>query len=326
MSLPTRPAEYHQLLHGPRARPWKPVVTLLLVLGAWAALIVAVSIVAVVASLGAGLDSLPELGLSDPSNPLAFGLGNLLLAALIPTATLSTWAVHRVRPGFVSSVVGRVRWGWLARCTLSVLPIWLIGLPAFALLSGESLTAAMEPNWLALAVLVLVSTPLQAAGEEYFFRGWLLQNVGAWSDHRWIGWGLGTTLSATLFALAHGSMDAWILIDLVLFAVVACWLTWRTGGLEAAIAIHTVNNVVGLLLVLYAGGFGDAFISEQSAGSPWQVGQSAILQGTALAVIWWQARRQQVARRHTPGPMAAPSDAPPPGYGSPGISPAGTNG
>ncbi|MER2134496.1 MAG: CPBP family intramembrane glutamate endopeptidase, partial [Arthrobacter sp.] len=37
-------------------------------------------------------------------------------------------------------------------------------------------------------------------------------------------------------------------IDVAVFAVAAGWLTWRTGGLEAAIALHVVNNLVVLAL------------------------------------------------------------------------------
>ena len=44
-------------------------------------------------------------------------------------------------------------------------------------------------------------------------------------------------LSAATFSLAHGSLDPWILLDLAAFAVAAVLLTWRTGGLEAAVAL-----------------------------------------------------------------------------------------
>ena len=48
-------------------------------------------------------------------------------------------------------------------------------------------------------------------------------------------------------------MDVWIWIDIGSLAVAACWLAWRTGGIEAGIALHVVNNLavtfaVGILL------------------------------------------------------------------------------
>ena len=39
---------------------------------------------------------------------------------------VATRAVHRVRPGFVSSVAGRLRWRWLLHCLLAVLPLWVV--------------------------------------------------------------------------------------------------------------------------------------------------------------------------------------------------------
>ena len=36
-------------------------------------------------------------------------------------------------------------------------------------------------------IIVLVMTPFQAAGEEYLFRGWLMQNVGAYFSRPIIG-------------------------------------------------------------------------------------------------------------------------------------------
>ena len=49
----------------------------------------------------------------------------------------------------------------------------------------------------------------------------------------------GVLVSAVLFALAHGLGSAWGFADLVFFASVASWLSLRTGGLEAGIAMHT---------------------------------------------------------------------------------------
>ena len=43
-------------------------------------------------------------------------LPNLSLIVLIPAAMLSIWAVHRIRPRFLSSVAGGLRWRWLLRC------------------------------------------------------------------------------------------------------------------------------------------------------------------------------------------------------------------
>ena len=56
-----------------------------------------------------------------------------------------------------------------------------------------------------------------------------------------------------LFALAHGAQDAWLFGDRFAFALVASWLAWRTGGLEAPIALHVANNLVSLVFTASTG-------------------------------------------------------------------------
>ena len=55
--------------------------------------------------------------------------------------------------------------------------------------------------------------------------------------------------------------DPWVLADLPV-AVVASILTWRTGGLEAAIVMHTVNNIGVFVVTVTIGGWAEAFVGE----------------------------------------------------------------
>jgi len=100
------------------------------------------------------------------------------------------------------------------------------------------------------AVVVLLTTPLQAAGEEYLFRGYLLQAFGSFLRNRWVA----VVGTATLFALAHGAQNFPLFFDRFAFGLIAGWLVTRTGGLEAGIALHAVNNFVAFGLAL---SFGD---------------------------------------------------------------------
>ncbi len=327
--MPRKPVEYQHLLTGPRARAWKPPVALLLALSAWAAGMVFTALSLVVYGLATGAPlSQQAAGDLDLADPFVFGVGNVVIAALIPTATLSIWAVHRVRPGYVSSVVGRLRWRWLLRCAALLVPIWVPYVLLSTWLGGGTLTLQPEPKWALLLPIVLLTTPLQSAGEEYLFRGWVMQNLGVWIRRPGAALVVSALVSAVLFALAHGSADPWILLDLCVFAAAAVLLTWRTGGLEAAVAMHAVNNVVGLLFTIGAGGFADAFITGTSSGSPWQVLQSAVVEGLAVVLLLSQARRRGIDRRYRPAadPLP-PTDAalPAPGLpGMPGFSPRGT--
>ena len=65
---------------------------------------------------------------SDIANlsPVGFIYLNLTLIVLIPASGLSIWIVHGIRPGFLSSVAGRIRWRWMLRCIAVILPLWAV--------------------------------------------------------------------------------------------------------------------------------------------------------------------------------------------------------
>ena len=199
-------------------------------------------------------------------SPTAFVVVNLSLIVLIPVSGLSIWIVHQIRPRYLSSVAGGIRWRWLARCALVVLPLWLIYL-ALGLLVAPPESPRPE-QWLPLLIIVLVMTPFQAAGEEYLFRGWLMQNIGAWFARPIVGLVVSVTVSTVAFAAAHGSPDPWILGSIGCLAVAAGIAAYRTGGLEAGIAMHAVNNVLAFGAVLMFGGWDEAFVGCRHPGHP----------------------------------------------------------
>jgi membrane protease YdiL (CAAX protease family) len=235
--------------------------------------------------------------------PAAQLVGDLSLAALIPAALLATWAVHRVRPGFVSGVAGRLRWAWLARCVLATLPVFVVSIGLGFVVDPPA--AARPAQWGLLLLLALVVTPFQAAGEEYLFRGWLVQNVAAWFAQPLTGWVVSTVASAALFALVHGSLDPWILLDIGGLAVVACYLNRRTGGLEAGIALHGVNNVLVGIATTTIGGYEESFVGTDSAGSPVTLATSLVALGLAALLVLRAARRSGVQRCYRPAATPA---------------------
>jgi uncharacterized protein len=299
-ALPAEPEEYHHVLRGPRRAWWRPIVSFLLVIAgvlvASVALVIVAGIGYVVLS-GGDLDAFEDMTL-DFNNPVTFGVQNLWLAALIPIAGLATWIAHGVRPGFVSSVVGRFRWGWFGWCLLVTVPLWLAYIGVAALIDGDAFadTTGRPSTWVALVVLTLLTTPFQAAGEEYLFRGWLMQQIGAYVKNTYAALAIAIVLSSVVFALAHTSLDPWILIDLGSFATAAVLLTWRTGGLEAAVALHVVNNVIVLILSILTTGLQDAFITPDTTSDPLTTVISFVALVVTSAVIWWLAGRRGVAR------------------------------
>jgi membrane protease YdiL (CAAX protease family) len=195
-----------------------------------------------------------------------------------------------------------VRWGWLLRCL--AVAVVVLGAPTVAveLLSGYTWTP--ERNWPWLVLVVLVTTPLQAAGEEYFFRGWIPQLVGSAVPNAVVGALLGGAVSSSLFALAHGQQDVWLFSDRFAFGALAGWLAWRTGGLEAGIAMHSANNLVALLLTIGSGQLADTLNASEGSAQ-----YAAFDVGTLLVTVgliaWW-ARRRRLQRLFVPPVRGAP--------------------
>ena len=127
---------------------------------------------------------------------------------------------------------------------------------------------------------MLLLTPLQAAGEEYAFRGYLTQAFGGLFRNRWVA----VVGPAVLFALAHGAQSAPVFFDRFAFGVVAGVLVIGTGGLVAGIAMHVLNNWLAFGLALAFGDMGSTL--NPTGGSWWSIPvtltQSLVYLGLAL--------------------------------------------
>jgi uncharacterized protein len=314
-ALPDVPRPYQQMLRGPRYRWWKPLLCLVLVLPL-ALLMMGLAIVPVlIAGLVSGAPDLVDYTVNattDIANmgPVGFLYLNLTLIVLIPASGLSIWIVHGIRPGFLSSVAGRIRWRWLLRCIAVIAPLWAVY--TFLGVIVDPFTSPRPDHWVALLVIVLLMTPLQAAGEEYFFRGWIMQNVGAWFARPMVGLVASLIVSAVAFSTAHLSPDPWILGTIACLSVASGLAAWRTGGLEAGIAMHAINNVLTFLVVVLFGGWSQAFVRTDTVGTPPMLLLAVLVNGSALALILWQAKRAGVQPYYQPpAPPLTPNSAPP---------------
>ena len=304
--VPLEPAPgtpYQHVVREPGRRWWRPFASF----GVFAAVYLGISIamglvlgLVVVAGLSAAPD--PEalvtgVGLSGWTSVGALLAMNLALAALIPSVLIANKVAHRRPAGYTHSVTGRFRFGWFGIVTAVLTPIWLLyvviawflePVPLFTHVESLGVTAA-------LIAVCLLTTPLQAAGEEYFFRGWLVQNIGVAIPRPVVALVVPTVVSAGLFALAHGSFDPWIIVSLAAMAVAACWLTWRTGGLEAAVALHTVNNVV---IIVGQAALGVPLmanmVTEQSQGTVTGAVLGVVSSLVAVGVVEHLARRRGI--------------------------------
>jgi membrane protease YdiL (CAAX protease family) len=162
---------------------------------------------------------------------------NLALAALIPASWLLITMVHQVAPRWLSSVRPRLRWRLLAMC-LGVAVIATAVSLVFQLLL-EPVHVHLQQGFWAFLIVIILTSPIQAAGEEVFFRGYLMQALGSLYGRPWFG----VIVSSVVFAFFHGSQNVPLFVDRLAFGLLAAALVWRTGGLEAGIAAHVINNV-----------------------------------------------------------------------------------
>ena len=287
-----RARPYPQLLRGPNFTWWRPLLSLLIVVGVTLMLFVAtlVGTLAVAVVTGTAPDSVDEAWTYSPPGLL---MTNLTLAALIPVAQLGVWGGFGWRPRWVASVGGGLRWAFLARCYAVTLLVMALAFAVMVALEG-GLTVKLESSAGLYALVVLLTTPLQSAGEEYFFRGWLSQAVASWVPSAVVGAVLAAGVSATAFAFAHGTQNLWLFADRFLFGLVASWLVWRTGGLEASIAVHGANNVLSFGLAIITGQVGDMLASTEATVSllAWDAGILAVVVGAVeLARRRWSVQR-----------------------------------
>jgi len=210
---------------------WRPLATLALAVLLYAAMVLALVLPAAVAGLvsppfAAIMERTVSLDMADPWT-LAASLA--MLALLVPTCRLTVRLLGR--RGTLDSVARRFRWALFRSFVLVALPVTAASVGLSLILSPAPIR--VTASTLPLLVVALLLVPFQAAGEEYLFRGLLPQVVGGWLRSQW--WGV--AISVPLFTLGH-SYDAPGLVGVGLFGVAASWVTWRSGGLEAAVALH----------------------------------------------------------------------------------------
>jgi membrane protease YdiL (CAAX protease family) len=319
-SVPTDPnpprltaQPFHRLNRtSPRYRWWKPLLVGLIgaVLYLLTLLLVIVALVVgglVWPALQRALDGFFTDPLTaDMNDPFTFTLTMGTIILMLPPLLIATRLLGARPLGLLSSVAGRIRWRWLGWCLSLALGIYLVGYLAFfavTALQGEPVVMAVsDPQLPLLLVLIVLLVPLQAATEEYVFRGYLMQTIGGWLRHP----AFAILLPVPLFVLGH-SYDLLGQIYIGVFAVVAGWLSWRTGGLEAAIALHIVNNAV--LSALGSVGLVDPNATDVGVAD--LVFSIVITGGFALLVLVL-ARRRNIGRLSPvpAGPAPATAAAP----------------
>lgn len=233
--------QFLRILSRPSGAGWRLLVASVAIVAGLVVLPVVVLLAAAgISRLGGGHY---RLDLSDGVSALDMLALNLGLAGLIGWAALLVRVLYGVRPRWLSSVRPGLRWRWLVSCARAALVVWSILLVAGTVGALSLRKAPVDAGVWAFLAVVLLTTPLQAAGEEYVFRGLLLQALGAVRLPVAVCCGF----NGVLFAAAHLQFDPHLFADRVLLGAVLSFLAIKTGGLEAGIAIHTVYNLAALI-------------------------------------------------------------------------------
>ena len=238
----------------------------------------------------------------DPPGTLSwFGLlaTNLTLIPLIPLSVYVARGLNKQTPGLLASVVGRIRWrplAWFAlvAVVLELISFAIIELGNVPLATGERHGGGMAPDVVAVVLVTLLTSPIQAAGEEYYFRGYLLQAVGSFVRSSAVA----VIATGVLFTAAHGIWP-WqspaLFVDRLAFGLIAGLLAVRTGGLEAGIASHAANNVVTFLFAAMTDTLG-ASLGVKDA--PWPLVTLDVLKFAAFgAIALWMSGRMKLDDR-----------------------------
>lgn len=295
------PLEYHRLARTYSAyRWWKPVMVGLIALGLYIGTMMIASLVLVVVMLSnPELESAFDEFISSPdaidmSEPGIFVFSMVSIILMLPAILLATRIMNVQKVGSLTSVTGRMRWGWLGKCMLVAFGVLTF---SFAVSFGVDAAngIAFEPNfeaphmWL-LLVLTILLVPFQSTAEEYVFRGYLMQLLGGWLRHP----AFAILIPIPLFMAGH-MYDIYGQLDVGFFALAAGWLAWRTGGLEAAIALHVVNNSV----IFAMGSVGLVDVSTSESNLPSLI-VSVITTLIYVAVVVRLAKKNNIQRRSIP--------------------------
>ncbi len=288
--LPPDGALYPQMLRGENYRWWRSVLGVVFGLSLFLLLTTVVSqaVIGLSWALTGGPAPYPEYysAAFRFENPIGMAAVNLGIAVLIPISWLMMAILHQVRPRWLWSVQARFRWRYFWLC-LALAAVVLNGVVLLSALV-DAPTWSMQPGFWGFLLVILLTSPLQAAAEEVFFRGYLMQALGSLVARPWFG----VVVSALVFALLHGTQNLPLFLDRLGFGLLAAVLVLRTGGIEAGIAAHVVNNVFAYVLAGLTTSIAEIRgISEIGwVDAAFDVGGFALFAGLAYLI----ARRQQV--------------------------------
>ena len=192
-----------------------------------------------------------DLGVSEP---IFFGIEMIPSIALTVGMIFCAIFVHKRSWHSLISAYPAIRWQRYFFGNL----LWFV-----LLVGAELVTYLINPDnyvfqfnarlFLDLLIISLLTIPLQAAGEELIFRGYLMQGIGWATKRPWIA----LLITSITFGFLHfenpeiakygQSLIVTYMISGLFFGII----TLMDEGLELAMGVHSINNIYGAVLVSF---------------------------------------------------------------------------
>jgi uncharacterized protein len=209
--------------------------------------------ISVFSGVGGTSKSLTAKGLNI-TEPMFLGLQMFSSIGLTIGVVVAAWLIQKRSWKSLITAYSNVRWERFFFGNL----LWL-GL----MIGAELITYAMNPDnyvfqfeatqVVALLIVSILTIPLQAAGEELIFRGYLMQGIGWGTKRPWIALIL-TSIGFGCLHLANPEIDKYgqeFVISYIITGLFFGIITLMDEGLELAIGVHTINNIYNAVLVTF---------------------------------------------------------------------------
>ena len=238
--------------------------------------------------------------LAGNADPLQFAIVMISPIMLFVGTWLAQRFVHRRSMTQLTST-SRFRWPLVWQGMAIWLGMGIIFTVAESLIYPGRYEWTFDFNqWILIAPLVLLLIPIQAAGEELFFRGYLMQAVARlWAQPVFLVLVSGVAFMAP--HLANPEMgkalggEIPMALNYFLVGVGTAWLSVRDNGIERAIGMHVVNNVYAGVAVGYTGSvLGTPTLVQANVIDAWY-GVVVIIISFAVLILWpLPAKSQEV--------------------------------
>lgn len=187
---------------------------------------------------------------------------------------LVAWLAHRIlhkQPwSRIFSVLPRMRWKWWGLSLACTVPLFALYMGVGFLFDNSAIQGSGDSSFtfdgaaVAYLLIIVLTTPFQAAAEEVMFRSYVPRVFGSWIPR--VGGVVGVIVATILFTLAHGAADPWLWAYYAVFGLVMAALTHFSGGIEAPVVVHAVNNVTMFIIALFSGEMSNAFDRGEGTG------------------------------------------------------------